>query len=686
MDDLLERTRAACLERARAVRTALQKVQDPGDRALDAALRELHAVKGEAVMGGLRSVSKLAHALESLLIERRQVEPFYLDDVRHALRVLTDILANTPAVDLVSANDIEDLLREVEISAEAHDSERRSSVPPAAAVSPARIDTSTETAAVGPQVAPRADRANAETNWVRVDIRSIDDLSNLISEMVVDLEGMRSLLAEAPRRFEGRVDRMVQAVGEEIDGLRARVARAEARAWSLRLVPLAPTLQGLAEHLENLGRQLGKQVRVEVHAGDVALERSVVEVLREPLLHLGRNAVDHGIELPDDRGDKPLPARIRLHAESQGAETLVAVEDDGAGLDVAAIRQRAVALELAAPERAPLLSRDEVLDLIFVHGFSECHEASEISGRGIGLSAVRSCIERLGGAVRVASSQGRSSRFELVLPAAVARERVLVVESAGLPWAIPSRWVRSVVRDPDTLQQAREKRMLRTHEGLSPARPLSAWLGAPREEETAAILVSIAGRRTALLVARTLVEGVLLRLPTDPLLEVGARVVASGTLDDGRVAFFLRWAEVVREATQLAHDGVVEARHAPRRVRILMADDSPVIRDIVGEVLTGAGFEVTTAEDGKIALERLARDPFDLVITDIEMPRMTGLELLQAIREKDPHLPVVMLTTRSKPEHRREAALLGANAYIAKSEFHGDTLMEVVRRFVDLST
>jgi CheY-like chemotaxis protein len=227
--------------------------------------------------------------------------------------------------------------------------------------------------------------------------------------------------------------------------------------------------------------------------------------------------------------------------------------------------------------------------------------------------------------------------------------------------------------------------MLRTPEGLVPARPLNAWLGAPREDDTAALVVDIAGRRAALLVARTASEVDLLRTPADPLLSCSTRVAASGILPDGRVTFFLRWGEVLRELAQLSDEQVAVARRTRAHVpRVLVVDDSPVIRDIIGEVLTAAGMDVKSATDGRTALELMEGEQFDLVVSDIEMPKMDGLELLQAVRQRSAILPVVMLTTRSKPEHRREAALLGANAYIAKSEFHGDTLMEVVRRFVDL--
>ena len=684
MNDLLERTRLATLERVREVRRTLDQGRSD-ERALDQALRELHAIKGETAMGGLRSVSQLAHALETLVIQRRSDEPLYLDDVHEALRVLVEVLTSVPPAKLVACEDIDALLTEVRAAAgevPPRPTPPRVRPPASSLAPPAREEAPTENRAAGP------DRAGSEARqvpWVRVDARNIDGVSDLISEVLADLDGVRAALADLNGSVVGATRQKAQALAERLDGVRARVGNAEERIWGLRLVAASPTLQEVADHAERLARQLGKNATIEVDAAGVTLERGVVEALREPLLHLARNAVDHGIERPQNRNGKEGGGVVRFQAESQGGEILISIEDDGAGIDAEAIRSRAVELGLLTPVRAPLLSADEILDFIFADGFSQLPDASEVSGRGVGLAAVRSGVEGLGGAVRVSTSLGHGTRFELVLPAAVARERVLVVETAGLPWAIPSRWIRTVIREPDALARARRERMLRLKDGLVPARAFSAWLGAPREEESAAVVIEIAGRRTAFLVGRTDAEVDLLRAPTDRLVAAATRVAASGVLADGRTAFFPRWAEVLREATQLGDEQVAPVREVAQKPKVLIVDDSSVIRDIVGEVLSNAGIEVVTVEDGKVALELVNRTEFDLVVTDIEMPRMTGLELLQAIRARSDTLPVVMLTTRNRPEHRREAALLGANAYIAKSEFHGDTLMEVVRRFVDVS-
>ncbi len=676
-DTLLERTRLAALDRLAEVSRALGATRKADDAELGVALRELHAVKGEASMSGLRTLSRIAHALETLLIGRRKTVPFYVGDAIEALRVLSELLAATPAAEIEQLVDLTDLRAEIEAAPAATGGSSAEGAPAAGSRS--------DSAGGADGDSPRRAAELPQESWFRIETRHIDELCSRVSEVATDIDDTRRKLSEAVSLATGReLRRALQAVTEALAALRSRVGGVEDRAWGLRVVALQPLLQEMAGHAERVATELGKSVRVEVDAGGVALERSVVEALREPLLHLVRNAVDHGIEPPAQRGNKPVQGRIRLFAGTQGNEIVLSVEDDGGGLDVEALRARAVAGGFVDAERARVLPREEVLDLIFLDGFSQREEVSELSGRGIGLGAARAKVERLGGAMRMTTTPGTGTRFELVLAASAGRERVLVVEAAGILWAIPSRWVRAVLRDPEIVATARAERWVRAAEGILAVHSLAGWLGGAREEETAVLIVEIAGRRRGILGARSWAEVDLFRSPADPLLAAGSRIAASGVLEKGRPGFFLRGGEVLREGRQHATEAIQPVPSRGRRPRVLVVDDSPVIRDIVGEILTAAGIEVLTAENGKAALELVARKPCDLVITDIEMPRMTGLELLEHIRRDNELLPVVVLTTRNRPEHRREAALLGANAYIAKSEFHGDTLMDVVRRFVDL--
>jgi two-component system chemotaxis sensor kinase CheA len=676
MDDLRERTRAACLDRLRQVRTLLTGLVHADEDRLPTALAELHAVKGECAMAGLRVMSHLAHALETLLIERRKAPTWSVGDVCGGLDVLIALVDEKTADRLSEDPDLSDLLRELRAAS----ADGRLTAPGDSA------DTVLEQArGASPAQTDGLVRDEQRVPWIRVDGRRIDSLCERIAEVSANLGRLETDLNDVVASAQdGKPARSVQLVLDRFVGARSALGRVVDIAWALRLVPLGPTLQELAEHARKLGSDLGKQLDVVVRAGGVQVEAAALDEIREPLMHIVRNAVDHGIEAPDQRGAKPAVGRIVCTAESHASQVSITVEDDGCGMDVAALRARAIELELLQPALAPTLSDEQVTDFIFAAGFSQRRAASELSGRGIGLSAARRKVEALGGAIHVRTTPGSGSRFDVLLPASISRERVLVLEAGSILWGIPARWVRSAVQESELLEAARTTGILRTADGLVPARSLCAALGLVRQEERIALVTEIGGRRTAWLVERALADLDLLRRPADPVLAATTPIAASGVLPDGRMVLLLRWAEMQREAEHRRDHDAREPAPAVRKPRILVVDDSPVICDIVSEVLGSAGFDVRAESNGVAALERLREWEADLVITDVEMPRMDGLALLERIRHDHALLPVVVLTTRSSPADRRNAALLGANAYIAKSEFQGETLLGVVRRYVDL--
>ena len=672
-DALLERTRAVCIDRLKSVIGILTSVSGPDDSGLTVALRELHAVKGETSMARLRTLSQIAHAFETLLGQRRNEQPWYLDDIRAALEMLLEIVERTASSELDADPDIDDLLAELSASIAGGATDRVSAEQRATSIQ--------ATAPVG----AAGNGTQGRSAWLHIDALKIDELCDQVSAVSSDLEQLREALFEV-LGSPGIQQTLgpVQRLRDRVQTVRSKMVAVETTTWNLRLLAVEPMLQELSRHVSTLAGELGKNVSVEVRAGGVEVERAVLEALREPLMHVVRNAVDHGIEASSARGDKPPVGRIVLEAESHGSQVTIAVQDDGQGIDPQRLRQRAVALGIISAERARLMTGDETLELVFASGFTQKETVTELSGRGVGLAAARSKVEGMGGAFKLSTSIGNGTRFELILPTVVSRERVLLVESGQIAWALPARWIRAVIRNPDDLESARNQLLVRTKEGLLPVRSLASWLGVHDELESSLLVVEIAGLRRGVLVGRTLWETDLLRRPADAALSKATRASASGTLQDGRVVLFLRWAEVLRDSTPRASAGPRAPQRQRRTPRILVVDDSAIIRDIVGEILSGAGFEVLSADNGAQALAMIEEQHLDLVISDVEMPRMSGLEFLKELRKGNELLPVVMLTTRNSTEHRREAALLGANAYVAKSEFHGDTLLEVVGRFVGL--
>jgi len=704
---LRDKYRAATHDRLGKVCQLLRNVEGASDNRLTNAMAELHAIKGESSMVGFDLMSQLAHQIESYVAHRRANAETSYREVADAVDALVTVFDQSYEAVLEDPS-IGELLCELSAAVpqpsapraehqKAGEVAKRTPIgsSPADATSDGETERTREPSAPGGANVDASSKAtsggmqtrDARARFTRIDATRIDELCDAIAEATLKLGSIESDLSQFALRFsEDDAPRMLVALTQRFVSVRSEFNDVAASAWALRLMSVAPRLEELAEYGASLARSLQKQIVFEVDAGGVELERNVLDELGEPLLHIVRNSVDHGIELPVARNEKPETACVRLRAEGRGANVLVSIEDDGAGLDATAIRERAVALGLLTRERAGFLADTEALDLIFLERFTQREVANSISGRGVGLSAARRKVEAIGGAIRVESRLGEGARFEILVPSTLSRERVLLLEIANTCCCIPARWVTAVVTDPLVVSSAKDKRYVTHIDRLVVVRSVAEWLSLSAGVEGTLVVVEIAGRAGAFLVDRVLGERDILRVAADQLLALGQRVEASGVLDDGATVLFLRWAEALRASAQ--RRSVEPHLHASpaRTPTVLVVDDSPIIRDIVSEVLISAGLHVLTAEDGLVAAQLLENGSCDLVISDVEMPQLSGLELLERIRRTNDALPVIMLTTRSSPESRRKAASLGANAYIVKSEFRGSVLLDVVRQFVEVPT
>jgi chemotaxis protein histidine kinase CheA len=456
-------------------------------------------------------------------------------------------------------------------------------------------------------------------------------------------------------------------------------------AWGLRLVPVEPSFAQLVEHGRDLALIQGKRVRITVEAGGAQVERGILDQLWDPLLHLVRNAIDHGIEEPGERGDKPPQASVVISARSDGAHVLVTIADDGRGIDVYEVRAVAASRGLMSDAVAAALTNDEVLDLLFSHGFSTRENVTEVSGRGVGLDVVRRKINHLGGKVTVTSEMGRGTTFTLSVPASITRERVLVFAIGDALFGLPSRAVTTVFAlQPSQLTEVAGGRILRLDGANYPLQSMAATLGfAASASEGQALVLDLFGERRAYALAQLTGEHEVVRRPVDDVLSAMGTIGGSATLEDGRLVLLIR-PEALAGRVRARERPKADVASEQKKCRILIVDDSPIVRELLTEMLTSAGLLVDAAEDGLAALRVLETATPDLVLSDVEMPRMGGLELLRRIRGKNQRLPVVMLTTRGSASDRRAAAELGADAYLVKSDFEGSKLLDTVARFINL--
>jgi two-component system chemotaxis sensor kinase CheA len=443
--------------------------------------------------------------------------------------------------------------------------------------------------------------------------------------------------------------------------------------------------------VRDLALAAGKEVRLEVVGAEVEADRGVLDTIREALLHLVRNAVDHGIEPPAARvarGKSP-GGTVTVAAHLRGERLTITVADDGAGIDVEGVRR-----QLERRGRPVPSDEQQLVRTLFQGGISTRREATEISGRGVGLDAAREAIEAIRGRMDVAWTDGQGTTFTLECPPTLAMLRTIMVGVNGHPIAIPIESVERLDRiQRDEIRRADGRDLLRTDAGPIPVASLARLLGwSPREAEDGAPLsivrLSIGlDRRIALLVDALLGEQ---EVMVRPLRHVRAETpLASGTalLGSGDVALVLRPDAVLAaglDAPSSSPSLVAPAAPSQERRRILVVDDSITTRSLERSVLEAAGYDVATAADGADAWRRLEQESFDLVVSDVEMPRMDGVALCEAIRgsRRLASLPVILVSALESPEHQRRGLDAGADAYVTKSSFDQQALLDTIRQLL----
>lgn len=466
--------------------------------------------------------------------------------------------------------------------------------------------------------------------------------------------------------------------------LAATAAHLSGRARALRVVPIGE----LAETLESAGREAardaGVSASVRVLGGDVEVERRVRDNLREPLLHLVRNAIAHGIERPAERAkaNKPAAGAVVIRASVAAREITLTVEDDGRGVDVGAVRAAAAARGLDAAG----LSERETYALLFEPGFTTAAATTTLAGRGVGLDVVRQRVAAMHGRIDVASAPGAGTRFTLAVPTDLGTARGLVVAVRDARVVIVTSAVERVrtVAEGDT-RAVDGKLFVLDREALVPLVDLAEALGLARRPSPRApggrrpcAIVAAGDQRVALAVDAVAEERDLIVRALPGRFRRTAFVSGATLLDDGEVALVLDVGETVAWAGPTVSRG---AGAAPRRRRVLVADDSITTRQLVRSILEASGFEVAVAKDGEEAWRLLSsEEAFDAVVSDVEMPGLDGFQLLARVRRgpRASRLPFVLVTALDKDEDRQRALELGASAYFVKSGFDQGALVDTI--------
>ncbi|PAW50772.1 hybrid sensor histidine kinase/response regulator [Pseudomonas moraviensis] len=527
-------------------------------------------------------------------------------------------------------------------------------------------------------------------------LRALESLNVHLKEHALSLEAQEAL--EEARRLLAESQQLLAEKNAELDEFawqasqRAQVLYDTALACRMR--PFADVLTGQVRMVRDLGRSLGKQVRLEIEGEKTQVDRDVLEKLEAPLTHLLRNAVDHGIETPEQRllKGKSEEGLIRLRASHQAGLLVLELSDDGNGVDLEKVRRSIVERQLSPAETAAQLSEEELLTFLFLPGFSLRDTVTEVSGRGVGLDAVQHMVRQLRGAVVLEQTAGEGSRFHLEVPLTLSVVRSLVVEVGEEAYAFPLAHIeRMCDLEPQDIVQI-EGRQHFWHEGRHVGLvAASQLLNRPASQSSGETLkVVVIRERDAVYgvaVERFVGERTLVVLPLDERLGKVQDISAGALLDDGSVVLIVDVEDMLRSVDKLLNTGRLEriARHGNQaaevaRKRILVVDDSLTVRELQRKLLLNRGYDVAVAVDGMDGWNALRSEDFDLLITDIDMPRMDGIELVTLLRRDTrlQSLPVMVVSYKDREEDRRRGLDAGADYYLAKASFHDDALLDAV--------
>lgn len=553
-----------------------------------------------------------------------------------------------------------------------------------------------------------------EANWLQPHADSMTSLKWRLVDLSRKLEQLQDALDRGAYHQDGRefLEQARQKEQEclgflsdrlnELELYAQRTANLSDRLYreviTSHMRPFADGVQGFPRMIRDLARKLNKQVRLEILGKATSVDRDILKKLEAPLTHILRNAADHGIERPEERiaAGKPAEGTIRLEAFHRGGMLAITIADDGRGINPEWLRQKVINKKLATPEMVAQMKDAELLEFIFLPGFSTAKQVTEISGRGVGLDIAKSMAQEVGGTVRAVSQVGKGTSFHFQLPLTLSVVRTLLVEVSGNPYAIPLARIDHVLtierKDIADIENRQYFTMNQQNIGLIPAHQV---LDLPKPvsgtEVLFVVVISDQSNAYGLVVDKFLGERDLVVRPLDPRLGKVPDISATSLLADGTPVLIVDVSDMVRSMDailtneKLVRIGIDPSdRKEQKRKKILVVDDSITVREMERKLLENRGYEVDIAVNGAEGWNAVRTNTYDLVISDIDMPKMNGIELVRQIKSHSRlnGLPVIIVSYRDREEDRIQGLEAGADYYLTKSSFHDETFVGAVMDLV----
>lgn len=730
-DEIIEIFRADAKDHLSVLNSFLLEMEKNPDPlpSFDAILRSIHTLKGDSRMVGLEEVGKVAHKIEDVLkaFLTGMVAPkedrisalfdavFYLENI---------IFGQIPS----SASEMDEVLSGLDKAIAQKDIPQKATSRLMGKLSgllggvdagpspPAQSEEKPEGKPVSiPAKGPKEPEKNSSPSYrvneemLRIRSSSLDSILNLLGELTINREKITSLyfqlrnfllpliqsestlLTEKKKKV---LKEMLEDFYENTGDYFHLSSELQAHALEIRMIPVSTIFQEYPVMVRKIARDLGKKVELEIQGQDTQLDKTLLEAIRPALTHLLRNGLDHGIESPEERqgaGKNPQGV-IFLKAYPKGNHVFIEIEDDGKGIDEQKILEKARERKIASGEKLDSLKREDLLNLIFIPGFTTKEIITDLSGRGIGMDVVATTVERLKGHVSVESEKGKFTRITLQLPMTLTIMQALLVTCSKEIVAIPLSFVQETqMLYPSQLQREGGFSVFSLRGTYVPIFHLSRILQfAEAVEKKEKYLVAILKFKEELLgvvVDRFLRQQEIVIKGMGDFLEGLALVSGATILRKGDPAIILNVYDVFQRLRYKQFESLdLEGDGAATRPEILVVDDSLTVRTVQKTVLENAGYIVDTAASGEEALKKTAHKIYSLVVTDVEMGEMDGFALTKNLREDSRYkvVPVVIVTSLAREQDRQKGLEAGAQAYIVKSSYDQRSLLDTIRSLIGL--
>ncbi len=650
----------------------LENRQDDLDL-LNKIFRGAHTMKGSSSFLGFDKLSGVTHHAEEILNKLRKGE---IRVTREIMDVLLEFVDVTKKIvqDIENGTDTtdsSDIVKKLKLANEGRIASSGGSSKP---------DATKKAAAPKPAVNQNKSAGSSEQT-IRVDVSRLDDLLNIMGELVLSRNRLAQLAFDLENKFENEY--LIEQLAEATSQIGMNTTELQLAIMKTRMIPIGKVFNKFPRMVRDISRDQGKEIELIISGEETELDKSVVEAIGDPLIHMIRNSCDHGIEKPEVRKAKGKPEKgeVLLSAYHEGNHIVIEIKDDGAGMDPEKLKRKAIEKRVITPEEAASLDQNQAYALIFRPGFSTAEKITNISGRGVGMDVVRTNVEKLNGIITIESEIGKGSTFYLKLPLTLAIIQALLVEVANETFAIPLVSVVETVRiSSNEIHSFEGREVLKLRDRvLSLVRLDEAFdLEESPNDDLYVVVVALAEKQLGFIVDKLIGQEEIVIKSLGEYLGGNPGVAGATITGNGRVRLIIDVAGVmelaqnmprrIRKKTAAVTASAKTTTKKANSVNVLVCDDSVTDRKISKKLLESSGWiEVTEAPSAKDAISALERDnDFSLIITDIMMPDMDGFRLARTLREKGVEIPILAVSARMEPSDRKKISASGISAFVMK--------------------